>query len=525
MNRGDAKARVALALIGSLLGLGTTACDYYWTPEPPIDANTAKIHAQSGSEHPVGLAGSRIWLSCDRPIDYDTKYPIKNGQVDWGDATLVQDQMSDDPNFWPKWHVSGGVIIGRDTGVTSITVQLPDAPGSATASFDDDDLPLDNGYADNDPNYGTRDDDPAYELGSTSIAVVVPQVVTVAWTTYPMYDKDPTKGDWDDSNVPLPNPQFGPGHAPAPVAIQKATKARTIQGCEIDQPITHNTDIVVKAEGTFETTECGARFEWGATTVSTGIHESVTAFPNAVGTLSAQLNWQYKVPDGSNTWIDMCTTDNPVYLTYGQPAGSCVTAKRVEWVCEKASGLSAEPNCVDGIFNRLNLSYTLGSTAPTPLWLLLAGPSYHADCGKLADFFMLCCQMLGLHAQLEKGFIYPKLAHAGGDWKPSEGSPVTRFVANSDPPHVGGATHPHGRFNWVEWIMFLDGQGGENFYEGAVRYGGRYYCIGEDIYTSPDAVMNAMVQKTFWCWQKSSAGPLDYDYCQDPGPYPEWPPP
>jgi hypothetical protein len=138
MTRTNAMGRstgLSLAAIAALLG---TACESYWSPDPPIQDSGPKI----GPNNPVGLAGSIIWLSCERH-DLDTQYPISGltGEVKWDSPTLVEDQMSNDANFWPKWHVNNGTIIGPDVGVTYIRVQLPDQAGSCQVRFDDDDLP------------------------------------------------------------------------------------------------------------------------------------------------------------------------------------------------------------------------------------------------------------------------------------------------------------------------------------------------------------------------------------------------
>ncbi|MBN1342941.1 MAG: hypothetical protein JXQ73_09695 [Phycisphaerae bacterium] len=199
-----------------------------------------------------------------------------------------------------------------------------------------------------------------------------------------------------------------------------------------------------------------------------------------------------------------------------------MTTKRVEWVCQKAAGETLEPNCVDAIFYGMGLMPVLGSTPPVPLWLLLDPSGTHqADCGYLANFFILCCRMLGVSAPMTKGYIYPLTAGLGGRWSLSSNDTEYRLVTDP-PPHAGGFSHPHATYNVVEMLLWSGSEGGTNKYEGAVLYNGKYYCVGFDAYAHPSLAMYALVDKTFWVYQTSST---TWYYCinpPDPGPYPEW---
>lgn len=232
------------------------------------------------------------------------------------------------------------------------------------------------------------------------------------------------------------------------------------------------------------------------------------------------LSWRYKVPAGSDAWIDLNQTSHDIYVAYGAPYGSVVTTKRVEWVCNAAKGNSAEPNCVDAVFHSLDLDFRLGATPPNPLWLLLEeGGGHQGECGPLADFFILCNRMLGITATMTKGYIYPLQDGLGGRWSTDGIDNEWRMIV--DPPHTGGWSHPHATYLVVEKLGWLDQHGGSNNYEAGVLYNDLYYCVGEGIYGSPTAAMLAMVDKTLWAY-RSAPDPNLWGMCENPGPYPEY---
>jgi len=369
MNSVGRKVRPGLLLLTAGAALAGGACKSYYVPAPPIDCNAASVVPPNA----VVIAGSRVTFWCSRPIDNDTAYPISpiTGGIQWDKPSLVQDAMAD-PNAWPKWEASGGSIIGPAIGVTSITWQAPDTPGTATIRFQDDDLPTPV-----DPDCGNRDDDGVNPAASTLVSVRVPQVISVGQPSHTMYDVDPNKSEWDDSSVELPYPQYGPNHPTAPVCLTMGTSTWLDQWCRVDQPVSQETHIVVKADGTFSYTESGATFAAGeATAHSSPVHSIVGKLPNEIYCYLVQQHWKYRVPSGSNNWIDMNTTANSLFLTYGTPGGSCVTTKRIATVCLYAAG-QTEPNGIaEAIFWSLTgFTYDLDAEieGPTPIWLLYDG--------------------------------------------------------------------------------------------------------------------------------------------------------
>jgi hypothetical protein len=244
--------------------------------------------------------------------------------------------------------------------------------------------------------------------------------------------------------------------------------------------------------------------------------------PNSVAVLTGwEQHWKYRVPSGSNTWIQIAEpTDASIYVTYGEPWGSCVTKKRVEWVCQKASGQFLEPNCVNAVYFGVKneAAFMLGARPwPDPPWLALGGVP--GECWNLRDLFVLACEMLGLTCGIEKGFIYPNLNHGdhhqnmqtAGRWNANE------FMEGSRSSITDHTRTVHNEYNVLESLMFYCG--GYNYYEAAARYAGNYYCIPGDIFPSPTDAMLALVTKTYWTYKTDNSG--GFAVCDDPGPCPE----
>jgi hypothetical protein len=211
-----------------------------------------------------------------------------------------------------------------------------------------------------------------------------------------MYDRDPNKSEWDDSSISLPFPQLGPNHATAPVCLTKGSTPWIGESCKIDQLLTADTMIVAKADGTFHYTESEARFPGGGTSTGTS-HDLIGTLPMQVCNWGVWQDWKYRVPSGSNSWIDMNRTENPLYVTYSQPGGSCVTTERVYWVCRYADGKSEPNEIAEAIFQALpNETYNLDANVdgPRPIWLIYDGQQ--SQCPGLATFVGVHFSMVGM---------------------------------------------------------------------------------------------------------------------------------
>jgi hypothetical protein len=164
----------------------------------------------------------------------------------------------------------------------------------------------------------------------------------------------------------------------------------------------------VKAGGTFDFAENNTKI-WADHTDTTSYHTSVAPLPSSVSCLQTQQEWKYRVPTGSNEWISMGATGNPLYLTYGTPDASVVTKKRVEWVCQTAAGLSQITPCAHAIWMALlgsPPSFNIDSE-PKALsrdyWLMMDSDT--GSCIQLAELMRLMVEMLGIRGAT-LGFVY-----------------------------------------------------------------------------------------------------------------------
>jgi len=74
-----------------------------------------------------------------------------------------------------------------------------------------------------------------------------------------------------------------------------------------------------------------------ADTVTVPAMNLVMKLANAVDERYWQTGWYYRVPAGSDRWIWVGDSANPLYLTWGTPNGTA-TAKRMDWAVNKCQG-------------------------------------------------------------------------------------------------------------------------------------------------------------------------------------------
>lgn len=165
----------------------------------------------------------------------------------------------------------------------------------------------------------------------------------------------------------------------------------------------------------------------------------------------------------------------------------------------RTAKVTADKACVEEVFRYLvntNVHYSVGrrwepdgeltrvnhpSTATVYpalhhyLWLCLSGIA-EAECHNLAAAFRLMCHILGVKGTMPVGhmFPWPRRVEAWSDYPPRgdrlKGRLCARFVRRS----VNGV--PTDRP-----LLFMDGNGEFNAFEGVAVYGGALYPIGEQI--------------------------------------------
>lgn len=484
MRSAPPRFRPVLLLICGLLVMAASACNNHYDSNPPIDCNNARIIPEDA----LVIAGSRVRFRCNRPSDKDTSYSISpiTGEVKWDSPILVQDEMAD-ANYWPKWQVTGGSIIGDYEGVTAITWQAPDSATSATIRIADDDRPIPVVPDDQ----GDRDDTGVDPAASTGVAVAIPEVITVGWqNTHTMFDVDPNKSEWDDSSVQLHYPHYDWNYPDvSPVCMTKYSSARVVEHCYVGQSASFDTTLVIKADsGYLPFGESQATFASGSQYASSS-HTSETNTPNEVDLEVVNQHWKYRVPSGSDNWISMNSTFTSLYLTYGTPSGSCITWKRVECVCAAAEGES-EPNAIaEAVFWSLtSFTYNLDAPVdgPTPIWLMYDGEQ--AQCPGVATLLGKHFSMVGMptwerrfcYALADLYFLDPnhdlnKNAHATYrtsyyNFPETPERTPTRTVGHANPTTHDDRGEP-------EYLWMVDGDGNRNNYEATCYFGGRYFAL------------------------------------------------
>lgn len=101
------------------------------------------------------------------------------------------------------------------------------------------------------------------------------------------------------------------------------------------------------------------------------------------------------------------------------------------------------------------------------------------ECHNIAAGFILMCQILGVKGPMEVGYMKPRAGRSdvppGYPWS---GGDVGAWNTTYSRVHQLAGHGP-------ESIVFLDANRFANNFEGATKYAGKYYAIGEEIYDSP----------------------------------------
>jgi hypothetical protein len=325
--------------------------------------------------------------------------------------------------------------------------------------------------------------------------------------------------DWTDSGARYPSTEW-------------------IRGSTTNSPIsqTKNTSLVLKvkvtvcpAGVTFNLNGSGgdAYTTFVATNIaSTGADQEVTLtanapLPNQIATLAKSISWTVTV-NGLSCASDTATSGpHKIYVTYGTPAGSAVTERRMAWTVTKCDGEITRHGCVTKIHDGVG-NYNLNrAIPPDPLWLIAGGDP--AQCYELAGFYGLATHLIGITGG-DVVYIYPKLNKTVKETL-AQGDDETRVI--SSPPHL--ATTTHNDVNLIEVMGFADMQGGVNHFEACFKFtapaGTKYYAGGAGIYNTSQEVMNAICDKTFWLYLVgfviTPTGVVpQHDYCTSPGPNP-----
>jgi hypothetical protein len=227
--------------------------------------------------------------------------------------------------------------------------------------------------------------------------------------------------------------------------------------------------------------------------------------------------------------VDLGSTLHRVYVTFAEPIGKMestvpnrftetgkvqdVTEERLEYSVKAAQGkgVNDERECVDAIFLKLmalNVNYVLFSRwEPDPLnnTHIVPKPPLHqylwrcnaataqGECHNIAAAFQLACRILGVTGTFEIGFMYPRPSRLENHPVYAR-DPNATLGAYSSGDAAYSRQHAGLSHGW-EKLLFLDGSGHANNFEGVARYKNGLYAIGDAIFDqdASDPQKNAAV--------------------------------
>lgn len=316
---------------------------------------------------------------------------------------------------------------------------------------------------------------------------------------------------WYDSGSRYPKPEWTPTRS-CPITHAKGESVKVKVDLEVSPTDAKAATGQLQGKGpaAYLTFEVPVKLEKGQGTATL---EAKDSLPDVVSALrDKRIKWAITA---AGKTFDLGTTGpHTIYATYGKPNASYVTDKRVAQVVKATEGKTKEQDCVNAIFDdMMRFHYHLGAPYPDPVWLIYDGVT-KAECNALADLFKQSCLMLGLPDKFELGHIYPLTSKAGGKFDVSGSANEKRNVAST---HAAAVASAHGQSEELGFRDFSTRSSpyeGWNNFEGAVKYGSEYYCIGEGRYGSPTETMQRMVVAT--AWFSDLVG-----FCRNPGPCPE----
>jgi hypothetical protein len=211
------------------------------------------------------------------------------------------------------------------------------------------------------------------------------------------------------------------------------------------------------------------------------------------------------------------TGGHTVYVTFDTPGGKMesktpnkfeekgptqiVTEARLRYSVINAqhTGEHDEKECVDSIFKNLEAGYFLGrrwipgqnpdvGVRPNPslhhyLWLCNDVTAL-GECHNIAAAFALACTILGVKGPFEVGYMNPWPSR--NDDHPTYTKRGDGFYGKYSKPYRRNHNYQnHGN----ERLLFLDGRGGANNFEGVAKYRNALYAIGDqrfDLFNDAD---------------------------------------
>ena len=239
--------------------------------------------------------------------------------------------------------------------------------------------------------------------------------------------------------------------------------------------------------------------------------------PDMVTVVQSRIHWTAEV-DGQTISLGD-TGSHKVYVTLDAPGGRMsspennrfvetgphqdVTESRLYWAVEAAqgTGMSDEKESVDAMFytlKRRGVGYSLGvrwvsdsnTTEMTPkptlhhyLWACNTKAA-RGECHNIAAAFVLACRIIGVKKRFEVGYMFPWPSR--DEIAPSYPKSARQSVSGKGVLGKYNAKYTRlhsGEGHAAEALLFLDGSGMANSFEGVARYDdAALYAIGDDVF-------------------------------------------
>jgi len=348
------------------------------------------------------------------------------------------------------------------------------------------------------------------DTGKTvEIEVVEPTVYQLGFGGDPnLYHTPDANNGWADGNSPITDPvynsEIGDNNS---VCVTRSSSGVSLTHVKlkVTEGLSYATIIKVDANGTEDWNESGDVSFTGTSTAETslGITGSIISEVK-VYSGNFQIQWQYKVPAGTNTWYATNTTSHTVYVTWDtpSPSGCSVTEQRIAWVCTEADGDTNLPDAADHIYLALRpKSYTDAERdGPTPIWTIHDGEE--SQCPGLAMYIDAHFQMLGLGS----GEIRYCWAKADGTCT-YDTTGVLHYQKRYFPitGHSSPTTHDDDASH--ERLQMMDATPVCNNYEATCYFNSTYYALvgtHDGRYTGPYNVVTSCFSTAWYYWNGSS---------------------
>jgi hypothetical protein len=219
-------------------------------------------------------------------------------------------------------------------------------------------------------------------------------------------------------------------------------------------------------------------------------HNSDGLLENTIGSLNLNLEWSYRVPSGTNTWITMAADSGPhkIYRVYDAPTcvASNYTEDHLDWACTNASGASTIEEIADAINSALSGDPPRdpGDCDPSEQsdnWNLLDGCPYYGECDEQAEFMVRVLKLLGISGPYDDLVYASSNSGAGNclDLEPRTQGEVQQWLIMDFATGAG--------YNW-------------NAFEGVCVVAGHWYAVWPSKKASDDYDMlkNKLAPEQYW---------------------------